>query len=132
MGTYHYGWIEVNVIDRSGEDLWFGVVDIGVLAEQSYRIYGELFGVRAKEGVIPIAANRGLPSDASDNTRQDLVGSDLRGHTWIGWDELRRFSGQALLSEQEDWGWRFVIGAMMALQKEYGTENVRIVVAFDA
>lgn len=129
MSTYIHGWVEVNTIEMSTESIWFGVLDIGIVVSQNYSIYNRLFGVRDKNKAI--AANRGMPQDASFNSKQDLMcGIDMVKQTWMGFQEYHTVIGE-LIQNEYDWGWQLLDEFMNTMALHYGKENVRLVVAFD-
>lgn len=57
-----------------------------------YDAFGCLFGVMNYAGFRPLAAGRGVPSDASEQTRGTFHDPGTEGlwPTWIGWDEIRQ------------------------------------------
>jgi hypothetical protein len=113
----------------STESIWFGVLDIGIVVSQNYSIYNRLFGVRDKNKAI--AANRGMPQDASFNSKQDLMcGIDMVKQTWMGFQEYHTVIGE-LIQNEYDWGWQLLDEFMNTMALHYGKENVRLVVAFD-
>jgi hypothetical protein len=58
---------------------------------RDYDAFGCLFGIMNYAGFRPVAADRGLPSDAAEETRRAIDSdSGRRGPTWIGWDEIQR------------------------------------------
>ena len=58
---------------------------------RDYDAFGCLFGVQNFAGFRPLAADRGLPGDASDLVRQErqALYQPAKWTTWIGWDEVR-------------------------------------------
>jgi hypothetical protein len=83
--------------DRPSEIAWATAVRLDcVYATRDYDAFGCLFGVMNYAEFRPIAANRGLPPDAAEHTRQTF--DELRsesGHdglwpTWLGWDEIQQ------------------------------------------
>jgi hypothetical protein len=86
MGVDIYGWIEIQEYSA-----WHAVVDIGILGHRNYTIFGALFGIRCD--LFPaIAADRGIPPDASPTIQQSLgesTGEDGKhGQTWVLWNEI--------------------------------------------
>lgn len=60
---------------------------------RDYASFGCLFGVRNDPGWGPVAADRGLPADASSALREEfdgIKGADAAVHspTWVSWAEL--------------------------------------------
>ncbi|MFF1337582.1 hypothetical protein ACFVYT_06630 [Streptomyces sp. NPDC058290] len=93
MGTDMHGFIECRW-DRwlDEEDRrWDAAIDLAHLyAGRSYAAFGALFGVRDTASFLPLAADRGLPRDVSDEARAgfDGWGRDAHGASWVTWAEL--------------------------------------------
>ncbi|WP_026412070.1 hypothetical protein [Actinomadura oligospora] len=87
MTTDIHGFFECRM--RSDPlDRWRGVLELrDVYGGRSDPAFGCLFGVRERLGFRPVAGGRGLPLDASPQTRA-AQHEGLSGHTWIGWQEL--------------------------------------------
>ena len=130
MGTNIHGWVEVNTINESTENIWFRVIEIDILVERNYEVYGSLFGIRAKNDVVPIAPNRGLPNDLPEYYAQELKGKSMVGVTWASFEEIREHLAK-LCENQWLRGWKFILNSMDELQMRFGKGNVRIVVGFD-
>ncbi|AJF65249.1 hypothetical protein [Streptomyces vietnamensis] len=103
MGTDIHGFVECRATYRTleVEDVsgWHGAIDLDLLyGGCDYDAFGCLFGVRNYAGFRPLAAERGLPGDVSDEARREYEdwGRDAHNVTWIGWEELSRV----------DWGER--------------------------
>jgi hypothetical protein len=92
MGIDIAGAIECRTAFGYGDrrDLpWSYVVNLTVLNEtRNYDAFGCLFGVANFAGFAPIAANRGLPADAAEQTRIAQGDADAFATTWIGWNEV--------------------------------------------
>lgn len=117
MGTDVLGYIEINTVQESGEDNWFKVVDIDVIAERNYEIFAELFGVRASARINPLAKSRGIP-DSSPN-KQMLVGSEsVVYQSWIKWSETSEYLSSNNINLTEYFGWQFIFLSMENLAKE--------------
>ena len=58
MGTDVYGYVKISTVELCDEDLWFDILNIDVIAEQNYCIFGRLLGVRANEEIVPIAPDK--------------------------------------------------------------------------
>ncbi|WP_418960494.1 hypothetical protein [Streptomyces tritici] len=108
MGTDIHGFLECRTNYRTldAEDMtgWHGAVDLDLLySGRDYDAFGCLFGVRNLAGFRPLAAERGLPGDVSEEARRRYEGwgRDAHDATWIGWDELSRVDGDEL-AEQVD------------------------------
>jgi len=131
MGTDVHGYVEVNTILHSNENIWFVIVDIGVLAERNYEVFGQLFGIRAQPGWTVLAPGRGMPKDTNKHQNIIFEHEDIVGHTWASWSELDEYLKTFQL-HPECLGWKFVFSSMRSLAEIYGSENVRIVVSFDS
>ncbi|MEV6971675.1 hypothetical protein AB0M47_41915 [Hamadaea sp. NPDC051192] len=95
VGIDIYGVIEIRPWctwpDRPEEIDWeFGVSLDNLYVGPDYDAFGCLFGVMNYAGFRPIAAERGLPADASAHTRAQYDGAHP---TWMSWAEV----------EQIDW-----------------------------
>lgn len=92
---------------------------------RDYQAFRQLFGVRNAANVQPIAAQRGLPKDASPQVTEDASFSGLYAHSWVSWRELK----------QSDWEgdahWQATVKILEILAGLYGDENVRLVVWFE-
>jgi hypothetical protein len=102
---------------------------INIIAERNYRVFGRLFGVRAKESVIPIAPNRGVPDDTSNPEGVYVNVEGAVGHTWLTWNEIENIVSVENLDESP--GWSLIFSTMKSLSIIYGSQNVRLVVSFD-
>jgi hypothetical protein len=90
MGTDIDGWIEV----RQGND-WHGVVKVGSLADRSYDVFSCLFGVTDYARFVPVAPDRGLPADASEEAADDyLTWEKPFGESWVSWPEIQAIDWQ--------------------------------------
>ncbi|MEU0629177.1 hypothetical protein [Streptomyces sp. NPDC005989] len=156
MGTDIHGFIEVrnSCIETSEPDddelffRWHPAIDLDhVYDGRSYAAFDCLFGVRGRS-FEPLAAQRGIPRDASRATTRAFgrEAEDAHSPSWISWAELEgadwdstestvglpvseapRTRRQVVLDE--DWGDAWVVMALLA--KRHGAENVRLVVWFD-
>jgi hypothetical protein len=93
MGTNINGSVEVTYGHRDppgGPLVWHDVVWAGILLNRNYNAFGCLFGVRNYSGFVPIAPERGLPSDPSRRVREqaERPNSDY-SHSWVTWAELK-------------------------------------------
>jgi len=132
MGTDVQGYVEINTIKNSEEDIWFDIINIEIIAERNYEVFGKLFGVRASKEVIPLAPSRGIPDKTSDKERiLDEKYKTIVYQSWVNWNELSKFLSNHNFEEKLYFGWHFIFTSMSELAKEYGGENVRLVVAFD-
>jgi hypothetical protein len=64
MGVDIEGWIGVD-FGFNGHGYWEDFAEIKHLADRAYGLFGSFFGVRNAAKFIPLAANRGIPQDAS-------------------------------------------------------------------
>ncbi|MFD9302654.1 hypothetical protein ACFWCB_08185 [Streptomyces sp. NPDC060048] len=107
MGTDIYGFIECRWDRWLDEDdrSWNKAADIDHLYNgRSYLAFGSLFGVRDTGSFRPLADLRGLPSDASPESRSTVesLGPDSRGASWITWAELMAADWDEVANEVDD------------------------------
>ncbi|MGC0317068.1 hypothetical protein [Kitasatospora acidiphila] len=105
MGTDIYGGIEVR--DPHADEDWYEwepwrlAMDLYPLFDgRNYTAFGFLFGVRNYDGWQPVAANRGLPEDASAKLRQEYeqartIDAAVHAPSWVSWAELDRIDMSA-------------------------------------
>ncbi len=130
VGTEIHGYVEINTEpDKGFDDNWCDIVNIGVLGERNYDLFGSLFGIRVSESCEPIAGNRGIPKNTSDKELSNHSES-LIGHTWVLWSELEEFFPKFEIHPELK-GWIFIFQSMAGLASIYGSESVRLVVYFD-
>ena len=125
MGTDIDGWIECRreIIDDEG---WIPAIDLGLLyLGRDYRVFGNLFGIRNRTDIQPLAAERGLPDDVSEQVRKEAANQELYGHTWISWTQVKECVWEG------DMYWKAVVSVSEILATIYGDENVRLVVWFE-
>ncbi len=129
MGTDVKGYVEISTINLSDQDSWFETLKINMIAERDYRIFGPLFGIRAKEGIVPIAPDRGIPKNTSnpDDVFENV--QSFVGHSWLTWNEIETIVAAENLDENP--GWALIFSTMKSLSSIYGSINVRLVVSFD-
>lgn len=130
MSTNLLGWVEVNEINKSDEDYWFRVIELDVIVEQSYDVFGALFGVRVKPGIEPVAKDLGFPAGSDKKHAKEFEHESIVGVTWANYGEISSALDQLCENEFME-GWRVVRKAMSSLSEIYGNNNVRVVVAFD-
>ncbi len=123
MGTDVHGYLEYNTIEFSDEDSWVKMMDIGLIVERDYDVFAVLFGVRLKEGITPIAFDRGIPVEKI--YKNELSG--LNKVTRISWKELYPI----INNWKQLIGWSTLFSVMKILSAQCGSENVRLVVGFD-
>jgi hypothetical protein len=99
LGTDIHGWVEYWAQDA---ELWVSVIRLAPLvSDRNYQLFAWLFGVRRRPDIpmrwkdTPIAANRGLPPDASAEAAADYRNAVARypkefyGVTWVTWREVQ-------------------------------------------
>jgi hypothetical protein len=91
MGTDIYGWAEERSTSRGWKGLW------RLHIHRNYGLFAALFDERNSGHLIPLAARRGIPEDASDEFRREFAGEspEDRRATWVGLWELLRFHWRA-------------------------------------
>ena len=96
-----------------------------------YQAFGLLAGVRDST-VPPIAPPRGVPLDATEETRRDYetCGDDGHDHSWVTLAEIsaRGFDGLRDVAAWRDWVERMLL---WAATEGIGPEDVRFVFWFD-
>ncbi len=107
--------------------------------ERWYYLYGALAGVRGD--TAPIVQPRGIPSDLSPEVAEafDSWGPDFHTPTYLYPQEFKAAMDDVRRAMKENGGdgeidsktWLAVEGTLLLLEKLYGNENVRIVIAFD-
>jgi len=125
MGTNVHGYVEVNGVELSGEIHWSKIIDIGLIAERDYEIFGLLFGVRAVPTINGIANNRGIPDETSNSQDHDNEG--LYGQSWIDWEEIVEIYPKLPKLR----GWTIIFSTMELLFEQFGKKSTRLVVSFD-
>lgn len=161
MGVDIHGWVEVRRIyrDRWQWNMpadWIAVVAIGGLLARNYDMFGCMFGVQNPSKFVPIAPNRGFPDDPSLVVQDDIARlqrliatREIHSASWITWSEIKQVdwstpaqvSGPIGLSSTDhvakrreaiERDWLLLFDVMRRLAREYGDENVRLVVWFDS
>ena len=125
--------------DNDKYRLWVPVLQIDYVVGRNYCMFGNLFGVRNYKLFEPIAAGRGIPDDVSDLVRNDYEGWGPDAHSEsfitykevksIDWNEKGKVGVKRKKCLTEDW--KMVFKVMKFLAREYGDDNVRLVVWFD-
>lgn len=143
MGVNIFGSVEFrNAALDEGRDWkdWHAVINAGIVLDQSYTMFGSLFGVRNRTSFAPIAACRGLPDDVSGVIRSDAEQEGNHSFTWITWDELQAVDwnetglvGDDPITRSEALGdsGELLMELMRPLANYYGGECLRLVVWFD-
>ncbi|MFG6201416.1 hypothetical protein ACFKCF_54920, partial [Nonomuraea sp. JJY05] len=93
MGADIHGFIECRTWTPGldvGETAWCAAISLKMLVGRDYEAFDCLFGVRSSGHWRPVAADRGLPQDASETTKAGLAewGEAAFGVTWLNWDEV--------------------------------------------
>jgi hypothetical protein len=140
MGLQLHGWIEIRIPDYSQgweEAINVDHLGIGRMNEIFIHVFGIMpSGSRVEDDLYPLAAARGVPSDASPEVREwdpEDPRTGYKGHTWILWSELEHTPwGQGTLPSGEPLParWRTLFELMALLGKEYGADQVRLVAWF--
>ncbi|WP_126638171.1 hypothetical protein [Embleya hyalina] len=97
MGTDISGFLEYRASQDDQEPIWYTAHDLDSLnGNRDYDAFGCLFGVRNYANFRPLAAGRGLPTDASAAVSARFgqltgwYGEDgVHGTTWITWAEVK-------------------------------------------
>lgn len=118
------------VIEIFQKDLeWKGLIVIDDIVTLTPIVTGLLFDVDNLDAKKPLAARRGFPSTISLLTRflRDYDGApDYFSETWITPKEIRKAFKVTKVTE----GWSLVFYLMNILEKQWGTDNVRLVAWF--
>jgi hypothetical protein len=143
MGLQMHGWVEIRIPDYTQR--WEAAINVDHLAiGRMNEIFMQVFGImpsgaRVEDDLHPLAAARGVPSDASPEVREwdpevnSYAGYPDTGHTWIHWSELEHIPwGQGMRPSGEPVPdrWRTLFELMALLGKEYGADQVRLVAWF--
>lgn len=134
------GWLEVR---RNDEAAWSGVLHIGPLMDVADEITERLFGLSkrwrsAESPIDAVAADRGAPSDPSEELRAELAqhapydesgSGEIGGYTHATWDELADvpFDATSLLHSD----FKLVLDIARRLAADERFAQVRIVVWFN-
>lgn len=84
MGCDIHGWVEYSLDGYT----WEPMLNAEAVLSRSYDIFGLLFGVRNYVNFIPIAPERGLPSDVSDFVKKQGGDEDGHSHSYITLEEF--------------------------------------------
>jgi len=137
------GWLEVR---RCGEATWSGVLSIGPLVDIGDEISERLFGLSkrwrsAQSQIDPVAADRGIPSDPSEELRATLAQhaahekefgpGELGGYTHAVWSELADLPLDTTALADSDWRVVLDIARRLAADPRFAQDGVRFVVWFN-
>ena len=127
--------------DNDDAKQWWPVINVEVMLNQNYALFGSLFGVRNPTTFAPVAEGRFLPDDASERIRRETDDEGYLDHTWITWEELKAIDWDEVgwINENEQLTRHSVLGdlgqllmeLMASLARHYGDPNVRLVVWFN-
>ena len=159
MGCDITGWVEFSDTTpnrRHAEGAqWWAIISAGLVLGRNYALFGSLFGVRNELGFIPVAADRGLPSDLSERAGRDGTWEEYYSHTWVTWEELAAVDWDEEAPDQGDElgqsdghpdrdepperisrrqtldaDWHLLMEMAEPLVRRYGADRVRLVVWF--
>ncbi len=118
------GWIEI----READNYWHSVMRITALIPQAPDVTAVLFDVDNLKAVKPIASNRGMPHDISDEVAFDYDKDKEWAHfdTWIRPSEI----AQVFKVKEIVKGWSVVFSLMGVLGEIYQDHNVRLICWF--
>ncbi|MFJ8627009.1 hypothetical protein ACIRD3_29810 [Kitasatospora sp. NPDC093550] len=95
MGTTVHGFVECRTWGPGlgvEETAWYSAIELSMLGmTRDYEAFACLFGVRdLGRHWRPVAADRGLPPDASENTRAEHArwGDSAFAASWLDWTEV--------------------------------------------
>ena len=98
MGKDIRGWVEVQryykrpIPPYDNYNTWYGIITVSDLLNRNYDMFSSLFGGTffSFAQFRPIAADRGLPKDISEQASDDYLTWDCAlGETWISWQETQ-------------------------------------------
>ncbi len=96
MGWDIYGCIEYQPeveLDAVSALPWRVAIELSeVYDERDYDAFGSLFGLKNHTGLKPLAADRGLPPNASNKAIRLCDG--LEHYSWISWEEMNAIDWQ--------------------------------------
>ena len=151
MGCDIRGWVIVNQGKISNRNFWCPIVKIDNLIHRNYDMFGCLFGVSNYANFKPIAEGRSLPKDLDSlYTFLRSESEDFYSTTWINWKEIKKInwdekSEKPITNKKVYWrvkgkkiqrkdalssDWKLLFDLMKRLAKDYGDENIRLVVWF--
>ncbi|MEU8252371.1 hypothetical protein, partial [Nonomuraea sp. NPDC048916] len=130
MGTDIHGFVECRTWTHGldiGESAWCAAISLSMLGvHRDYDAFDCLFGVRSSGDWRPIAADRGLPQDASETARAELAqwGEAAFGVTWSGWEEVTAIDwdepalhptnvAQYRVNPLKPWRWSYATAALI-------------------
>ncbi|WP_406100636.1 hypothetical protein OG698_00160 [Streptomyces sp. NBC_01003] len=125
------------------DSVWHAAMELWLLnIGNAYDALACLFGIRNTYGFQPLAADRGLPMDASETVAGEHAAwglDSVHGTTWITWAELLaadwqetnasgKRSREQAAGDASHWGPAWSV--MRALSDLHGASNVRLIVWF--
>jgi hypothetical protein len=161
MGVDIDGWVEVRHVSADHRPWhrpadWIAVIAMGGLVSRNRDMFGCLFGVHNPSHFVPVAPNRGFPLDPSMVVQkaiaqlEPLIASrDVHSASWLTWSEIKQIdwnmpaevTGPVGLSSVDriakrrdalEWDWLLLFDLMRRVARDYGGDNVRLVVWFDS
>ncbi|HLV98878.1 MAG TPA: hypothetical protein VKT82_09400 [Ktedonobacterales bacterium] len=104
MGTDIFGWVECKWEWQEDGEPWNAAINVGLLVDRSYDAFGCLFGVRNYAGFRPIAADRGVPADASAEFKASVTRfpKEVRSSSWITWPEIKAIDWEEDAEEPDE------------------------------
>ena len=140
MGCDIHGFLEWKRF--KGDDGWF---ILGIPPDDRwYDTFAVLAGVRNYvEGLEPIAEKRGVPDDASYETKEEVEkwGVDGHSHTWLTIDDIDNYDWNQVVTDRDGVqvrasmlltpNWVAFINYMRELSRIHGKNKVRLIIWFD-
>ena len=100
MGCDIHGYVEA----KSHLGYWDAIIDAGNVLWRAYDLFGCLFAVRNYANFKPIAEDRGIPDNASWDTksRHGEEGYDAHSASFITLDEIHNICWEELAVKEDD------------------------------
>ena len=111
MGTDIEGWVEVR--HPFLKDFWMPLIRIGPLVERNYGMFGSLFWPDDGAWFRPLAAERGIPADASELVKDEFTTAhaaspqDILWPSWMTWQEIKAIDWEESTQEGKLWGYEY-------------------------
>jgi hypothetical protein len=111
MGTDIHGWVEAK--HPYLEDFWMPLIRIGLLVDRNYGMFKSLFWPKSDLGFRPIAPERGIPADASEQVKSecpDRFSADPNEDawpSWITWQEIKAIDWDEGNELGKLWGYHY-------------------------
>jgi len=139
------GWMEIARGETAAPHSWEAVIRLAPLIDVAGSVAERLFGlskrvVSGELAIAPLAANRGVPGNVSEQVRRDLDAiseherqygkREFGGFTWARWSEVRRaLSNEAIASSECDVA--FALVQRIAERRQITDEQIRLIVWFN-